>query len=287
MKYVIEVNNLKKSFPSFRLDIDNLKIPSGEIIGLIGENGAGKTTLIKLLLNIIKKDDGEIKIFRQDLEKDEILIKEDIGVVLDNSFFPENLTPKNINTIMSNVYKNWDSNLFYEYLKKFNISESQTLKTMSKGMRKKTEIATSLAHHPKLLILDEATSGLDPIARSDVLDILLDFIQDDEHTVILSTHITSDLEHIADDIIFIHDGHVVLNTKRDDITDSYGIVKCNEEEFLSMDKKEILSFRKNKYHYEVLVSNRNKIKKKYKDYVIDKATIEDVMLLMIKGGEVK
>ena len=287
MKYVIEVNNLKKSFPSFRLDIDNLKIPSGEIIGLIGENGAGKTTLIKLLLNIIKKDNGEIKIFRQDLLENEILIKEDIGVVLDNSFFPENLTPKNINTIMSNVYKNWDSNLFYEYLKKFNISESQTLKTMSKGMRKKTEIATSLAHHPKLLILDEATSGLDPIVRSDVLDILLDFIQDDEHTVILSTHITSDLEHIADDIIFIHDGHVVLNTKRDDITDSYGIVKCNEEEFLSMDKKEILSFRKNKYHYEVLVSNRNKIKKKYKDYVIDKATIEDVMLLMIKGGEVK
>ena len=287
MKYVIEVNNLKKSFPSFRLDIDNLKIPSGEIIGLIGENGAGKTTLIKLLLNIIKKDDGEIKIFRQDLLENEILIKEDIGVVLDNSFFPENLTPKNINTIMSNVYKNWDSNLFYEYLKKFNISESQTLKTMSKGMRKKVEIATSLAHHPKLLILDEATSGLDPIVRSDVLDILLDFIQDDEHTVILSTHITSDLEHIADDIIFIHDGHVVLNTKRDDITDSYGIVKCNEEELLSMDKKEILSFRKNKYHYEVLVSNRNKIKKKYKDYVIDKATIEDVMLLMIKGGEVK
>ena len=287
MKYVIEVNNLKKSFPSFRLDIDNLKIPSGEIIGLIGENGAGKTTLIKLLLNIIKKDNGEIKIFRQDLEKDEILIKEDIGVVLDNSFFPENLTPKNINTIMSNVYKNWDSHLFYEYLKKFNISESQTLKTMSKGMRKKVENATYLAHHPKLLILDEATSGLDPIVRSDVLDILLDFIQDDEHTVILSTHITSDLEHIADDIIFIHDGHVVLNTKRDDITDSYGIVKCNEEEFLSMDKKEILSFRKNKYHYEVLVSNRNKIKKKYKDYVIDKATIEDVMLLMIKGGEVK
>ena len=287
MKYVIEVNNLKKSFPNFRLDIDRLKIPSGEIIGLIGENGAGKTTLIKLLLNIIKKDDGEIKIFRQDLEENEILIKEEIGVVLDNSFFPENLTPKNINTIMSNVYKNWDSHLFYEYLKKFNIKDVQTLKTMSKGMRKKVEIATSLAHHPKLLILDEATSGLDPIARSDVLDILLDFIQDDEHTVILSTHITSDLEHIADDIIFIHNGHVVLNTKRDDITNSYGIVKCNEEEFLSMDKKEILSFKKNKYHYEVLVSNRDKIKKKYKDYVIDKATIEDVMVLMIKGGEVK
>ena len=287
MKYVIEVNNLRKSFPSFRLDIDRLKIPSGEIIGLIGENGAGKTTLIKLLLNIIKKDDGEIKIFRQDLEENEILIKENIGVVLDNSFFPENLTPKNINMVMSDVYKNWDSHLFYEYLKKFNIKDVQTLKTMSKGMRKKVEIATSLAHHPKLLILDEATSGLDPIVRSDVLDILLDFIQDDEHTVILSTHITSDLEHIADDIIFIHNGHVVLNTKRDDITDSYGIVKCNEEEFLSMDKKEILSFKKNKYHYEVLVSNRDKIKKQYKDYVIDKATIEDVMLLMIKGGKVK
>lgn len=285
MKYAIEIKNLKKDYPDFSLKVDELKIPSGAVIGLIGENGAGKTTLIKSILNIIKKDDGKIKIFDKDLEEQELQIKEDIGIVLDNTFFPELLNPKNIDSIMQDTYKNWDSKKFYKYLKDFGIKDNQILKTMSKGMRKKVEIATALSHHPKLLILDEATSGLDPIVRNEVLDLFLNFIKDDEHTIILSTHITSDLEHIADYIIFIDKGTIVLENTRDEIIDNYGILKCDIDEFDRIDTNDIVSFRKSKYSYEILINDKDKCRKKYKDFVIDKITIEDLMLLMIKGGK--
>lgn len=285
MKNVIEIKNLKKNYPEFNLNINELKIPSGIVVGLIGENGAGKTTLIKLILKIINKESGKIKIFNKDLDEQELQIKEDIGVVLDNTFFPENLNSKNIDIIMKDVYKNWDSKLYYKYLKDFGIKDNQVLKTMSKGMRKKVEIATALSHHPKLLILDEATSGLDPIVRNEVLDLFLDFIADEEHTIILSTHITSDLEHIADYIIFINEGQIVLDSPRDEIIDNYGILKCNFDDFDNIDKSDIITFKKNKYNYEILINNKDKLIKKYKDYVIDKITLEDLMLLIIKGGK--
>ncbi len=285
MKNVIEIKELKKNYPDFSLTIDELKIPSGVVIGLIGENGAGKTTFIKSILNIIKKDSGTIKIFNKNLEEQELDIKKDIGVVLDNSFIPENLRPKDINMVMKEIYDNWDTELFYKYLKDFKIKDNQILKTMSKGMRKKVEIATSLSHHPKLLILDEATSGLDPIVRNEVLDIFLDFIQDEDHTVILSTHITSDLEHIADYIIFINNGEIVLEKERNEILDNYGILKCDIDAFDSIDKKDIVRYKKTKYNYEILVDDKTSCKKKYKNYVIDNITLEDLMLLIIKGGK--
>jgi len=284
MKNVIEIKDLKKSYPGFNLDINELKIPSGVVIGLIGENGAGKTTLIKLVLNIINRDSGKIKIFNKDSEK-ELQIKEDIGVVLDNTFFPEILNSKNIDSIMKDIYRNWDSKLFYKYLKDFGINDKQILKTMSKGMRKKVEIATALSHHPKLLILDEATSGLDPIVRNEVLDLFLDFIKDEDHTIILSTHITSDLDHIADYIIFINNGEIVLEKQKDEIIDNYGILKCNIDDFNKIDEKDIISFKKSKYNYEILIDNKEYCQKKYKDFVIDKITLEDLMLLIIKGGK--
>ena len=285
MKNAIEIMNLEKKYPDFDLKVDELKIPSGVVIGLIGENGAGKTTLIKSILNIINKDKGKIKIFNKNLEKEELLIKEDIGVVLDNTFFPEILNAKNIDSIMQDIYKNWDSKLFYKYLKDFDIKDNQILKTMSKGMRKKVEIATALSHHPKLLILDEATSGLDPIVRNEVLELFLNFASDEEHTVILSTHITSDLEHIADYIIFIDKGRIVLESVRDEIIDNYGILKCDIKDFDNIDKSDIVTYKKNKYNYDILINDKEKCKKKYKDYVIDKITLEDLMLLMIKGGK--
>ena len=154
---------------------------------------------------------------------------------------------------------------------------------MSKGMRKKLEIATALSHHPKLLILDEPTSGLDPVVRNEVLDIFLDFIQDEEHTILLSTHITSDLEHIADKIIFINQGKVVLDQSRDDLLDNYGILKCDVDKFDTISKDDIIAYKKNKYDYEILINDINKIKKKYKDFIIDKITLEELMVLMIKG----
>lgn len=282
MSNVIEIKNLTKEYTNFKLDNVSLDLPSGVVIGLIGENGAGKTTLIKSILDIIHSN-GSIKMFSKDSLKEEIDIKQDIGVVLDNTFFPEVLTPKDINLIMMDIYKTWDRDLFYEYLSLFKITDNQTLKTMSKGMRKKVEIAASLAHKPKLLILDEPTSGLDPIVRNQILDIFLKFVSDDEHTILFSTHITSDLEHIADQIIFIDNGTIIMNDLRDEIIDNYAVLKCDIKDYESIDKEDIISSIKNKYNYDILVSDRTKMSKKYKNYVIDKITLEDLMVLMIRG----
>lgn len=287
MKSAIEIKKLNKKYNGkFELGELDLNIPSGEIVGLIGENGAGKTTLIKAILNIIKVDNGSIKIFGKDYKEDEASIKEEVGVVLDNMFFPELLSAFDINIVMKDIYKKWDENLFNKYLNDFDIPSKQSIKTLSKGMRKKLEIATALAHHPKLLILDEPTSGLDPVVRNEVLDIFLDFIQDEKNTILLSTHITSDLEHVADHIIFIDNGKKIVDDNRDNIIDNYGILKCAKDEFDSIDKKDIVSYKKTKYNYEILVENRNKISKKYKNYVVDKITLEDLMVLMIKGEKV-
>ena len=284
MSNAIEIKNLKKKYDNnFELGEINLEIPSGYIIGLIGENGAGKTTLIKSILNIIKPEYGEIKIFDKNNKKYESIIKEDIGVVLDGMFFPEILTPNDINFIMKDIYKNWDKELFYKYLNNFKLQNNKKIKDLSKGMRKKLEIATALSHKPKLLILDEPTSGLDPVVRDDILDIFLDFIKDEEHTILLSTHITSDLEHIADEIIFIDRGKIILNENKDELLDNYGILKCDKKSFDKISKDDIVSYKKNKYDYEVLVNNKNKIKNKYKDCIIDKITLEELMVLVIKG----
>ena len=287
MNKAIEIKNLVKRYDdNFQLGELSLDIPAGEIIGLIGENGAGKTTLIKSILDILITNKGEIKIFGKNLKNNEINIKEDIGVVLDNSFFPEVLNAKDINSVMQSIYRTWDSKLYFDYLANFNIPITSSIKKLSKGMQKKLEIATALAHRPKLLILDEPTSGLDPVVRNEVLDIFLKFIEDDEHTILFSTHITSDLEHIADEIVFINDGKVLLNKSRDDILDNYGILKCSEEEFNKIDKKDCVAYKKNKYNYEILVSDKEKISKKYKNMVVDKITLEELMVIMIKGDKI-
>ena len=287
MENIIEIKNLKKKYDDkFELGKIDISIPKGVIVGLIGENGAGKTTLIKSMLNIIKIDSGEIKIFGKDYKKEEKEIKEDIGVVLDNMFFPELLNAKDINNAMKDVYKNWDSELYFSYLKEFDLPDNKPLKSMSKGMRKKLEIATALAHKPKLLILDEPTSGLDPVVRNEVLDIFLKFIEDEEHSILLSTHITSDLEHIADEIIFIDKGKKVLQKSRDEIIDNYGILKCDIDYFSNIDKKDMVAYKKTKYAYEILVNDKEQASKKYHNCVIDKITLEDLMLLVIKGEKI-
>lgn len=284
MKNAIEVNYLVKKYDDkFKLGDLTLKISSGQIIGLIGENGAGKTTLIKLILNIITKDSGDIKIFGKDYKLHEKEIKQDVGVVLDDMFFPEILTAKDISLVMKDVYKNWDDSIYHDYLKSFDIPLDKQIKKLSKGMRKKLEIITALSHNPKLLILDEPTSGLDPVVRNEILDMFLKFIKDDDHTILLSTHITTDLEHVADHIIFIDNGLKILDSPRDEIIDNYGILKCDIDYFNKIDKKDIIKYKKNKYDYQILINDVNKMKKKYKTCVFDKITLEDLMLLMIKG----
>lgn len=284
MAEAISIQNLQKTYDSsFQLGPVSLSIPGGIIAGLIGENGAGKTTLIKSLLGIIRPNSGQISLFGRDMNRDEAQCKEDIGLVLDNMFFPELLTPRDIASSLRSIYKNWDDALFRQYLKDFSLPDNKPIKTFSKGMRKKLEISTALAHHPKLLILDEPTSGLDPVVRSEVMNIFLQFICDEEHSILFSTHITSDLEHCADQILFMDGGQLVLNKSRDDILDGYGILKCDEQQFALIDREDMLSYRKNKYNIEVLVSDRTAMARKYPDCVMDAITLEDLMILMIKG----
>ncbi len=282
MEDILEIKNLSKKYRDFELKDIHFTLPKGMIMGLIGENGAGKTTTLKAILNIINYT-GEIKIFSHDNKKEESIIKEDIGVVLDDIFFPEILIPNDINGIMKDVYKNWDSKLYFNYLSDFSLPQNKPIKTFSKGMRKKLEIAVALSHHPKLLILDEPTSGLDPIARNEVIDIFQDFIQNEDCGVLLSSHITTDLEHIADYITFINNGEILLTKTRDELMEQYGIVKCTEAEFKKIDKQDFVKYKKTKYEYEVLIENKREFEKKYAIHTIDKITLEDLMVLMIKG----
>ena len=283
MENILEVKNLCKKYNGFELKDVNITLPKGMIMGFIGENGAGKTTTIKAILDIIKNYTGDIKIFGLDNRKEDKKIKEDIGVVLDDMFFPEILTANDINTVMKNIYKNWDSQLYFKYLNDFTLPNNKPIKTLSKGMRKKLEIVTAISHHPKLLILDEPTAGLDPIARNEVIDIFQDFIQNEECSIFISTHITTDLEHIADYITFINNGKIILSKNREELLEEYGILKCSQEEFEKIDKKDIIKYKKNKYQCDVLIENRKEFNKKYKVNTIDKITLEELMILMIKG----
>lgn len=272
MNDVIQINQLVKKYQNFQLGPLTISIPKGMIIGLIGENGAGKTTLMKSTLGIIHPDSGEIQ-----------MKEEHVGVVLDQSFFPELLTANDIHSIMKDIYTTWDSTLFFDYLKRFQLPKNKIIKEMSKGMRKKLEIITALSHHPSLLILDEPTSGLDPVVRNEVLDLFLEFIQDEQHTILFSTHITSDLEHISDYIIFLDQGQIILEEERDVLQNEYGILKCGLKEFEQVDPKDYLYYKKGKYQCEMLVKEKNKIQKKYKNMVIDPITLEELMILTIKG----
>ena len=283
MENNLEVKNLCKKYNGFELKDINLELPKGMIMGLIGENGAGKTTTIKAILNMINRDSGKIAIFGLDNIKDGKQIKEDIGVVLDDSFLSEYLNPIDINKIMKNIYKNWDEKLYFKYIEDFKLPKYKMSKEYSSGMKMKLKIAVALSHNPKLLILDEPTSGLDPVARNEILDIFQDFIQDEEKSILVSSHITSDLEHIADYITFINNGEIVLTKTRDELLENYGIVKCSADDFEEIDKNDFVKYKKNRYEYEILVEDKFEFKRKYKFEIIDKPTIEDIMLIYIKG----
>ena len=283
MQANIKVKNLNKKYDGFELKNISFEIPEGCIVGLIGENGAGKTTTIKSILNIINSE-GEIQFFGKDIKQSEKEIKSKLGVVLDDSFLSEYLTPKKINSIMKNFYNTWNKKLFENYIKKFKLPENKMVKDFSSGMKMKLKIATAISHNPQILILDEPTSGLDPIVRNEILDIFRNFIEEDEtRSLLISTHITKDLEHISDYIMFIKNGKITLNLPTSEILENYGIVKCSENDFKNISKEDYEYYRKEKYQYEVLVNNKNTIKNKYGISTIDKASIEDIMLFYIKG----
>ena len=283
MENILEIKSLCKKYDGFELKNISLKLPKGMIMGLIGENGAGKTTTIKSILNLIIIDRGEIKVFGLNVKENERKIKEDVGVVLDDSFFSEYLNPVDINKIMKKIYKNWDEKLYFKYLEDFKLPKNKMSKEFSSGMKMKLKIAVALSHHPKLLILDEPTSGLDPVARNEILDIFQDFIQNGENSIFVSSHITSDLEHISDYITFINDGEIVLSKTRDELLEKYGVVKCSKSEFAKIDRNDYVKYKVNRYEYDVLVEDKMSFKRKYDFKIIDKPTLDDIMLIYIKG----
>lgn len=280
---ILEVKNLTKDYGDFVLNDLSFTLPRGVIMGLIGENGAGKSTTINCILNEIKKSAGNISVFGKDHILNECEIKDKIGIVFDENHFPDIFTPKEIEKFMSGIYSKLVSTIYYGYLKQFELPADKKIKDFSKGMKVKLAFAVALSHKAELLILDEATSGLDPIIRDDILDILIDFVQDERNSVLFSSHITSDLEKIADYITFIHKGRLIFSSLKDDLVDKYGVVSCGVGVFDILDKEEIISYRKEDYQYKVLVRDRNKIEKKYPKALVEPASIENIMLFYVKG----
>lgn len=280
---ILEIHNLSKDYGDFVLDRVSFSLPRGVIMGLIGENGAGKSTTINCILNEIQKSSGEVLIFGKDHISDEIEIKSKLGVVFDENHFPDIFTPMEIGKYMSGIYPGWEWVTYRQFLEKFELPKDKKIKDFSKGMKVKLAFAVALSHKAELLILDEATSGLDPIIRDDVLDMLIDFVQDESHSVLVSSHITSDLEKVADYITFLHKGNVIFSHEKDDLVDNYGIVSCGAAIFDTLDKTEIIAYRKEDYQYKVLVKNRDKAAKNYPKAIVSPATIEEIMLFYVKG----
>lgn len=285
MEYCLEVSNLTKHFDGFCLDHINLNVRQGSIMGFIGENGAGKSTTIKSILNLIHPESGDIKILGMDIIANEAKLKEQIGVVFDECHFHESLHAGDINLFMSKIYSNWNEKVYFDLLKKFQLPNKKIIKEYSRGMKMKLSIAVALSHNPKLLLLDEATSGLDPVIRNEILDVFYDFIQDEEHSILMSSHITSDLEHIADYITFIHDGKIIFTDSKDNILENYGVIRCGKKEYEQIDPSDIIGYRSSSYSCEALVNRRAEAKKKYKQLTIDPASLEDIMLFYGKGGK--
>lgn len=285
MTAALKIQGLTKKFEGFALDKVSFRVPSGSIVGLIGENGAGKTTTINAALGLIKKDSGEIELFGENVEHLTPSIKEEIGAVFDASNFSEELTPEKLDKVLKDIYTSWDQDLFRKLLDRLEIPFSRKIKTFSKGMKMKLSLAAALSHHPKLLILDEATSGLDPVMRDDILDMFLEFVQEEDHAILVSSHITSDLEKVADYIVFIHKGKIIFSKQKDELLEDYGIIKCGDEQFKALDREDWITCRRQDYEWQVLTSDRKKAEKKYPKAMITPATIDEIMLLYVKGEQ--
>ncbi len=279
----LAIYGLTKRYPDFLLDEVSFCVPCGAIVGLIGENGAGKSTTIKAILDLVKKDAGSIELLGKKEQEIVFDTRNRIGVVFDNNNFPDSMSPNNLGKLLESVYPLWDRNQYYNLLKKLSLPANKKIKKLSKGMKMKLSIAVALSHHSEILILDEATSGLDPIIRDDILDMLLEFVQDENHSILVSSHITSDLEKIADYIVFLHDGKVIFNKPKDELRYHYGIMKCGAAQFDKLDKADIVAYRKQDYEWQILVADRNMAQRKYPNAVIDPATLDDIMLLFVKG----
>ena len=288
MENILELQQICKTFPKsdFILDKLSFSLPYGAILGFVGENGAGKTTTIGCILNTVRKDSGMVKLFGKEMRDIDTDIREKIGVVYDGDNFPGFWTAKQLSQVMEGIYTQWDHALFQKYLEDFHLPVKQKIKHYSRGMTMKLAIAVALSHHPQLLILDEATSGLDPIMRDEMLDVFLEFVQEESHSILLSSHITSDLEKVADYITFIHNGKLIMTASKNDLVYNYAVMRCRESQFLALDPGDMIAYRKRDFQIDVLVANGKEAQRKYKGAVVDHVSVDEIMLLLVKGERV-
>ena len=277
----IEIKGLTKRYDGFTLDNVSFAVPKGSIMGFIGQNGAGKSTTINSLLGIIRPDEGELRIFGKDIRTDELEIKQDISAVFDELPFHETLNAKMLDKMLRYIFKEWNSETFKSYLDRFQLPFKKKFGQFSKGMKMKLQIAAALSHGAKLLIMDEATTGLDPVVRNEILDIFMEYLQNEDHSILMSSHITSDLEKIADSVTFIDKGKILLTGYKDDILTSHGILKCSKSDYASIEKNDFISARLSDVGAELLISDRSACERKYSGAVIDPATLDDIMVYYV------
>lgn len=283
MEAAISLKDVTKRYGGFTLDHITMDIPRGCIVGLVGENGAGKTTLIKAILQLIQIDEGEIIIDEKRIQDLTPRWKDAVGVILSGVEFAARMDARQFGNCMRDLFSSWQEDQYERYLKEFQIDGRKMIKDYSKGMKMKLDLAVALSHQAKLLIFDEATSGLDPVVRDDILDILLDFIQDEEHTVLISSHIISDLEKVADYIAFLHQGKLRFYMDKDALLYSFGVVRCTQEEYRKIPGSYVRGVRKSQFGCEVLICDRERFEREYRDYTVDGTSIEEIILFHVKG----
>lgn len=281
----IEIRNVTKKYDGFTLKNINFNVPKGSIMGFIGQNGAGKTTTIRSLLNIIPINEGEIKLLGLDHIKNEYEIKERISVVFDELPFHDIFNAGQMSKIFKGIYKNWNNETYLGYLDRFQLPRKKRIGQFSKGMKMKLQIACALSHGAELLVMDEATTGLDPVVRSEILDIFLEYLQDENHSILMSSHITSDLEKIADSVTFIDRGEILVSGYKDDILENHGIIKCSRSDYKDIEPSDFISARLNDFGAEVMIADKQAISRKYPGLVIDSATLDDIMLYYVNKGK--
>lgn len=282
---ILEIKNLCKSFNDFSLKNINISLERGYIMGFIGPNGAGKSTVIKLIMNLMKKDSGEIEIFGLGTEKNEITIKDKIGFVYDENHFYEELTVQEMKNMIRPFYRSWDESIFNKYIKDFGVPLKKKIYHLSKGMKMKFSLAIALSHHAEFLIMDEPTSGLDPLVRSELLDVLQSLLQDENKSVFFSTHITSDLDKIADYITLINNGEVVLSRTKDELFEEYCVVKGSKDILAASNSDFFIGLKENQFGFEALSQNKKELVKLFGDTVIiEKPTLEDIMVFLTRKG---
>lgn len=281
----IEISGVTKRYDGFTLDNISFSVPTGSIMGFIGQNGAGKSTTIKALLNIISIDSGKITILGKDHIKDEYEVKSQIAAVFDELPFHEGFTVEQISRMFSGIYATWDNEQFFGYVERFGLPRKKKLRKFSKGMKMKLQIAAALSHGAKLLIMDEATTGLDPVVRNEILDIFREYLQDETNSILMSSHITGDLEKIADSVTFIDRGKILLSGIKDEILERHGIVKCKKDELAKLSPEDYISARVSEFGAEAMVCDRELCRKKYPDLLIEKTTLEEIMLFYVNRGK--